>query len=58
MKGKSGVRTFEFQRIDFGNEIPDIIVDKSSDRTCNLHVTIVERARENISTGRTAIWVC
>jgi hypothetical protein len=28
-----------------GNEIPDIIVGKSSDRTCNLHATIVEQGQ-------------
>ena len=38
-------RTFEFQRIDLGNEIPDIIVGKSSDRTCNSHATIVEQGQ-------------
>lgn len=35
INGFKGTHTLEFQRIDLGNEIPEITVGISSVRTCN-----------------------
>jgi hypothetical protein len=52
INGFKGTHTLEFQRIDLGNEIPEITVGISSVRTCNSHTTINEQTHGERSTAK------